>query len=277
MKASVILSTYNAPQALTLCVFGYARQNERNFELVIADDGSTEATRECIDELRAETGLELKHVWHEDDGFRKCAILNRAIEAADTDYLIFSDGDCVPRPDFVATHLELAAGGRFLSGGRVSLNEAATARVDRETIASGRLFDAAVLREARACERGRDLDKLDPIRWRATLRDVLTPTRATWNGHNASAAKSDLVAVNGFDERLGYGGEDRELGERLVRYGLRPRQIRHRAACVHLAHDRPYVDPVVERENRRIRREGRGTRTDYGIVRGAAPGRPPPE
>ncbi len=103
--------------------------------------------------------------------------------------------------------------------------------------------------------------------------DLLTPTRATWNGHNASGWKDDLLAVNGFDERMGYGGEDRELGERLVILGRRGRQIRHRAVVVHQWHERGYVDDEVLRANRRIRREtarARVPRTAFGIVKTAA-------
>jgi len=98
--------------------------------------------------------------------------------------------------------------------------------------------------------------------------DRLTPTLATWNGHNASGWKADLVAVNGFDERMGWGGEDRELGERLVNAGVRPKQIRHRAVCVHLDHSRGYVDQAVLRWNERRRqvvRSERITWTEYGI------------
>ena len=75
----------------------------------------------------------------------------------------------------------------------------------------------------------------------ASLLDALTPTRATWNGGNASGWRADVLRVNGFDERMGYGGEDRELGERLVNAGIRGKQVRHRTITVHLDHARPYI------------------------------------
>src|SRR5690606_29827525 len=103
------------------------------------------------------------------------------------------------------------------------------------------------------------------------LFDAITTTRATWNGHNASGWRTDLVRVNGFDERMGYGGEDRELGERLVNLGIRPKQIRHRAVCIHLDHGRGYVDPSVIQWNIRHRQKVRAQRTtwtEYGIVKG---------
>ena len=107
MDVSVIVSTYNEPDWLEKAVWGWDAQSERGFELLVADDGSGPETAERIERLRAETGLTIRHVWQEDEGFRKSAILNRAIEAAEGDYLVFSDGDCIPRADFLATHTRL--------------------------------------------------------------------------------------------------------------------------------------------------------------------------
>ncbi len=113
MRISVIISTYNSPEWLEKVLWGYAAQTDHQFEILIADDGSHDATRRRIDSLRTPTQLTIQHVWHEDRGFRKCTILNRAIDAATGDYLIFSDGDCIPRADFIATHRRLAQPGRF--------------------------------------------------------------------------------------------------------------------------------------------------------------------
>jgi hypothetical protein len=102
----------------------------------------------------------------------------------------------------------------------------------------------------------------------AALFDAITTTRPTFNGHNASAWKTHLFRINGFDERMGYGGLDRELGERLCNAGVRARQIRHRAVCVHLDHPREYVRVPVLQRNQSIRlatREQRLTWTNYGI------------
>ena len=105
--------------------------------------------------------------------------------------------------------------------------------------------------------------------WASCL-DALTTTRATWNGGNASGWKADILRVNGFDERMAYGGEDRELGERLVNLGIRPRQVRHRAVCVHLDHSRGYVQEEGIAWNQALRRETRLRRlvwTEHGIVK----------
>ena len=102
------------------------------------------------------------------------------------------------------------------------------------------------------------------------LLDALTTTKATWNGHNASGWRADIVGVNGFDERMRYGGEDREMGERMVNTGITGVQIRHRAICVHLWHERGYVREEHLRANREIRTRtvGEGIRyTPDGIVK----------
>jgi glycosyltransferase involved in cell wall biosynthesis len=267
VRLSVILSTYNSPDWLEKAIWGYAAQSHRNFELLVADDGSTEETRRRIDYLRRDTGLAIRHIWHEDRGFRKCTILNRAIEAAACDYLVFSDGDCIPRWDFLATHVHLAQLGRFLSGGLFRLPLDVSRRITKDDIAMGRATDPCWLR-GQGVPWSLKLLKLQCTATLAACCDRLTTTRATWNGHNASGWKADLLAVNGFDERMEWGAEDRELGERLIHLGVRPRQIRHRAVCVHLDHDRGYVRAEAVAKNRQIWNETKRTRatwTPYGL------------
>jgi glycosyltransferase involved in cell wall biosynthesis len=131
MNIALILATYNQPEWLEKVLWGYAVQSVRDFQVVIADDGSGPETAAVVERVRAETGMALVHVWHPDEGFRKCEILNRAILAADGDYLIFSDGDCIPRSDFVATHRRLAEPNRFLSGGYLMLPMEVSRRIGR--------------------------------------------------------------------------------------------------------------------------------------------------
>jgi len=267
MNVSVILSTYNSPDWLEKVLWGYSCQSRGDFEVVIADDGSGDETRRRIEALRQQTGLRLQHVWHEDRGFRKCTILNRGIEAAGGEYLIFSDGDCIPRFDFVAQHIRFAKPGRFLSGGYFKLPMNASQAISREDIVNRRATDPAWL-VARGVPKSLKLWKLAAGPRRAALLDALTTTRATWNGHNASGWKVDLVRVNGFDERMEWGGEDRELGERLVNAGLRGKGIRYRAVCVHLDHARGYVREEALRKNREIRDATRRTHaawTQFGL------------
>jgi glycosyltransferase involved in cell wall biosynthesis len=272
MRISVILATYNAPQWLEKVLWGYAVQSRRADEIVIADDGSKQETLLTIERLKRTFRLPLRHVWHEDVGFRKCEILNKAIAAATGDYLVFSDGDCIPRRDFLAVHARYAATGRFLSGGLVRLPMALSEQIDLPDVSSGRAFSLAWLLRNGLRPDKKCLMVATPTALGPTM-DRLTTTRATWNGHNASGWRDDLVRVNGFDERMGYGGEDRELGERLVNIGVRPLQIRHRAVCVHLDHGRGYVDADVIRwniEHRASVRRQRVVWTEFGIQKGTA-------
>ncbi|MGI9471032.1 MAG: glycosyltransferase family 2 protein [Rubripirellula sp.] len=264
---SVILSTYNSPEWLEKVIWGYACQTHREFEIVIADDGSTADTAERIDLLREQTDLSLRHVWHEDEGFQKCKILNRAIEQSAGDYLIFSDGDCVPRADFVQQHVRAATPERFLSGGYYKLPMDLSQQISVDDIRSGKAFHVGWLhrnglplshRWLRLCTGG----KL------ASLLNRITTTRPTWNGNNASGWANDIRRANGFDERMRYGGEDRELGERLENAGIRGKHIRFQSVCLHLDHARGYVNAEDLDRNLQIRREtkqSQRTQTHHGL------------
>src|SRR5580704_10154001 len=107
MKITAIVSTYNGPEALRLCLQSLILQKDRDFEIVVADDGSGVATRDTIARFADETAVPVLHVWHEDRGFRLAAIRNRAIAASSGDYLLFLDGDCIVLPDFVRVHRRL--------------------------------------------------------------------------------------------------------------------------------------------------------------------------
>ena len=270
LRVSVVLSTYQSPEWLERTVHGYAYQTHEDFELVIADDGSSDETRDLIDRLRGRTGLAIEHVWHEDHGFRKSMILNKALCAAGSDYLVFSDGDCIPRADYLSVHVRNARPGHFLSGGYFKLRMAVSEAVTLEAIAEGLLFDPKWLR-ASGQPWSRGLARLRARRPWSALLDAITPTRASWNGHNASGWKRDIIAVNGFDERMEYGGQDRELGERLINSGIRAKQIRHRAICVHLDHARSYDVAASRSRNLKIRDETRrsaATWTEHGVRKG---------
>ena len=267
MLVSVILSTFNQPAWLQKALTGYTIQTRRPDQILIADDGSDAETENVIRAFQRSADIPLVHVWHPDDGFRKCTILNRAIETADGAYLIFSDGDCIPRDDFVATHCRLARPDRFLSGGMLRLPQSVSETISNEDINFGTVFSTKwLLQNGARVER--QLKLLSLFGRAAELADYLTSTRPTFNGHNASAWKKDILRVNGFDQRMRYGGLDRELGERLENANVRGAQIRHRAVCVHLHHGRPYLDQAALLHNQRIREEtacNRSKWTPFGI------------
>ena len=265
---TVIFSTYRQPEWLEKTLCGFAHQTQRKFEVVVADDGSGEDTAEVIRNAQRSSGLSIAHVWQEDRGFRKCRILNKAVAAARGEYLIFTDGDCIPQPEFVAAHLDLAEPRRFLSGGLLRLPLGLSHNIRPADIARGNCFSASWLRSHGMPDTYKLL-KLTAGKGFGAVLDCISPATAGWNGHNASGWKADLLAANGFDERMGYGGEDRELGERLENAGIRGKRIRHRVTCLHLDHPRGYADPDIRAANFAIRaetRRTRRTRTDNGIA-----------
>ena len=259
MKTAVIISTYNSPAALEKVLWGYAAQTCQKFELFIADDGSGQETRKLIERFDRDV-MPIKHVWHEDIGFRKCTILNQTIAAANFEYLIFSDGDCIPRNDFVETHLALSEPGRFLSGGTIWLPPELSQSIGHNEISRGQATDPTWLRANGLRASFKERLRLGTKPRLQEMWDRLTPTRPTLNGHNFSAWRSDIINTNGFDERMGYGGLDRELGERLENAGVRGKQVRHRAVCVHLHHRRGYESAQMWRHNYAIRKETRKLR-----------------
>ena len=259
---SIVLSTYNAPLWLEKSLWGFANQSVQPNEILVADDGSDERTKEVIEKVSHETDLKIQRVWHTDQGFRKCVILNRAIEQASSDYLIFSDGDCIPRGDFIWQHINHAKQKQFLSGGYNKLSMTLSQKINLNDIATGKIFQSDWLRQ-NGHPFGRQSIRLHTKGRFAGVLNRLTTTQPTWNGHNASGWLSDLIKVNGFDERMRYGGEDCELGERLVNMGVKPKQIRFSAICLHLDHERGYVNEADKRRNMEIRQATRRNRTTY--------------
>jgi glycosyltransferase involved in cell wall biosynthesis len=269
MRVSVIISTYNSPEWLEKVLWGYECQTHKDFECVIADDGSSKETIDLIARFKKESSLDIVHVWHEDRGFQKSGILNKAIKAASTEYLIFSDGDCIPRKDFVAVHVREARPGCFLSGGYFMLPLETSKIISREDVVSAQTFNVPWLRKNGLAATYKIL-KLTSKGKLERIMNMITPTRATWNGHNSSGWKKDIVAVNGFNEEMQYGGQDRELGERLVNYGIKGMQIRYSAVCIHLDHKRGYKTDDSILKNNRIRHKTRSlklTWTENGIVK----------
>jgi glycosyltransferase involved in cell wall biosynthesis len=235
-SVAVIVTTYNRPDALAAVLAGYRAQSDRDFEMIVADDGSTEETVAVIGEARHGAAFNIAHVWHEDRGFRAAAIRNRAIAQTAADYIIFSDGDCIPLPGFVARHRRMAEKGWFLSGNRILLSEGFSRCVLRDRLPvhawrSDRWLKAKFRGEVN--------------RWLPLL--TLPPDLALrkwpakrWEGVmtcNLSVWRKDLLAVDGLDEAYsGWGLEDSDLAIRLLRVGVRHKSARFAAPVLHLWH-----------------------------------------
>jgi glycosyltransferase involved in cell wall biosynthesis len=252
MKVSIIITTYNAEEWLRKVLIGFSMQTETEFEIVIADDGSTFKTRDVIEGFSSRFKYPIVHVWQEDEGFQKSKILNKAILKSNADYLLFTDGDCVPRKDFVAVHLKHQEEGYFLSGGYYKLPMSISEKISNEDIVKQKCFQISWLRK-QGLPVSFKLTKLTHSRLFAAFMNWITPTKRSWNGHNASGYKKDILAVNGFNHEMHYGGLDRELGERLFNLGLLSKQIRYSAICLHLDHARGYSSPEIWNKNNAIR------------------------
>ena len=269
MQLSVIITTYNSPDWLQKVIWGYRVQTFRDFELIIADDGSGDATRQLISDMQKQLSFPLRHIWQEDIGFRKCTILNKAIVESNTDYLVISDGDCIPRKDFLQVHFDKRKPNCFLSGGYNKLPMPLSQQITKEDIETQRCFDTDWLTENGLSKTYKN-SKLRVAGWKAKLLNTLTPTSASWNGHNSSAWKKDILSVNGFDERMRYGALDREMGERLMNNRIKGLQIRYSSVCLHLDHSRGYKNEADLAANAAIRektKKEKMTWTDYGIVK----------
>ena len=193
--------------------------------------------------------------------------------ASSTDYLIFTDGDCIPRNDFVEVHVSKAKKGYFLSGGYFKLPMMTSELITREDVVSQKAFDVDWL-HARGLEKTYKSMKLTSHGFKAEFLNFITPATATWNGHNSSGWKVDLISVNGFNEDMKYGGQDRELGERLMNKGIKGIQIRYSAICIHLDHQREYKTKESIQFNVNVRKETKKMKkvwTPNGIVKQKQP------
>lgn len=270
MKLSVIISTYNSPEWLEKVLWGYQKQNFLDFELLVADDGSPYETADLIHSVQKKAPFSLHHVWHKDQGFRKCEILNKAISASSNEYLVFSDGDCIPRADFLAQHHSRMKINHFLSGGAIRFPLQLSKNITQENIRSQEVFDKSWLIKSGLKIPYLKKLKLTQNKSLSKTMNRITLTKATWNGGNSSAWKKDILAVNGFDERMRYGSEDREFGERMMNKGVQGIQIRYSAICVHLDHNRSYSNEIDKKKNEEFRKTTKkikGCWTSYGIIK----------
>lgn len=232
---SLVVSTYNRPDALGACLRSLVRQTDRNFEIVVADDGSGPQTQETIKSWNSKIGVQLQHVRQEDRGFRLAEIRNRAIAASKGAYLIFLDGDCIARPDFVATHRRLAEPGHFVGGNRVLLSQKLT-----EDILRGNLEPERWSLGSWGIQRARNnINRLFPLLCLplGPLRKRLPHEWEGVRGGNLAFFRADLERVNGFETSfVGWGLEDSDMVVRLIRSGVKRKDGRFATGVLHLWH-----------------------------------------
>jgi len=235
-KVSIILATYNWPEALRLSLQSLNAQTYKDFEVVIADDGSQDATRVLIEQQRERVAFHLVHEWQEDKGFRKAKILNQAIQCARGEYLIFLDGDCIVQPDFVEQHVHLAEAGVMVTGGRILLGPQLTAQLCQLETWS---FSDWVTQALRHRMTGQ-LNKLLPLFLKLPDFKARIYRRFEWRrikGCNMAAWREDVVRIDGFDEALeGWGHEDADFVFRLQNSGIRRKSGSWSTEVLHLWH-----------------------------------------
>jgi glycosyltransferase involved in cell wall biosynthesis len=234
---SVVVSTYEWPDALDAVLRGFANQIDEDFQLVVTDDGSGSTTAEVVDRWNTAFGDRLSHVWQEDAGFRLARVRNLGALATRGDYLVFVDGDCVPRRGFVASIRRAAAPGWFLAGKRVHLSPRLSRAVLDNHIPIGGWSAASFWRRRRELHSWVDLTPRDRRRpWRRALPDF-TPHGNSY-GFLMAMYEADFHAVNGFDLRyVGWGEQDVDLAVRLRRLGLRSGWAGPQSTLLHLAHE----------------------------------------
>jgi len=271
---SLIIAVYNKPEVLRLVLAACARQSFPDFEILIADDGSGRAVRDVVDAARRSVSRPLTHLWHEDRGWRKNIILNRAVREARAGYLVFIDGDCIPARDFLLDHWNEREEHRVLLGRRVETSERWSRALSDASIAGGAFerFTWGTLLDSFA---GRALRVEDGIRMPSRLlRRVLLRSVRGMLGSNFSVARSDLEAVNGFDELYdGPGcGEDSDVQFRLALAGVTGKSLRNLAIQYHVWHPRTAVSDACWDRFEMVRRLG-GPRCAVGLERLTLKGR----
>jgi glycosyltransferase involved in cell wall biosynthesis len=232
---SVIVATYNREDALSAVLRSLARQSDRDFEVLVADDGSGIGTAQVVRDWAARMPVPVRHVWHPDQGFRLAEIRNRAIRASSGPYCVFLDGDCITRSDFVAAHRRLAEPGWFVTGNRILLSHELTERILRVGLEpeQWRLAEWLAERAHRHVNRFAPLldlplgklRRLQARRWRGA------------RGSNMAFWRTDLDKVDGFDAAYsGWGREDSDIFIRMIRAGVLRKDGRFATGVLHLWH-----------------------------------------
>jgi glycosyltransferase involved in cell wall biosynthesis len=232
---SVIVSTYNREDALDAVLRSLTRQTDRHFEIIVADDGSRPATAAVVQAWADKAPVPVRHVWHEDSGFRLSEIRNRGIQASAGAYVIFLDGDCIARPTFVAAHRRLAETGWFVTGTRILLSPDLTKRI----LQHGLEPESWALPQWFGLRARHEVNRVTPL-MALPLGALRKLTSARWRGargSNMAFWRKDLDRVDGFDTSFqGWGREDSDLFIRLIRAGTGRKDGRYATGVLHLWH-----------------------------------------
>ena len=227
ISTGILISTYNWPQALESSLISILRQSRLPDEILIADDGSGEETRQLISRYQRIFKIPVKHVWQEDKGFRKSSILNKAMKLAEADYIIQIDGDIVLHEKFIHDHIRNARKNKFVQGARAIIDADLTATILRRKMADFSFTSRGIKNRLHAI-------RIPQLSWMirsnpSCSRNIKACNLAFW--------RADYVSVNGYDNHFhGWGWEDDEFAARLINSGLKKRRLKLAAICYHLNH-----------------------------------------
>ena len=237
-RATVIAAFYNKIDYLRLVLAGFERQSEKDFELIVADDGSKQEIVKELESLSKEISFPLIHIWQEDKGFRKNKILNKAITTSNSNYIIFIDADCIPHFRFVEEHISYSEKGSCLTGRRVNLSQKYTQILSPQKVREGlieknnfALIKDSLFGESFYVEKGFYFKS-------RLLRKIFNKKERGLLGCNFSLYKEDMLNINGFDERYEAPsiGEDSDVQFRLELNGIKIISLNHIAVQYHLYH-----------------------------------------
>ncbi len=259
MTTSLIISTYNRPDALSVCLDSVMKQCVLPDEVIIGDDGSGEETQRVVKYFQERFPIPLIHEWHEDNGFRLAMMRNKCVARASGDYIIETDGDVFLHSMFVADHVRQARRGCYVKGGRTNLGKTLTDEICRQRKS----------RRIRFWTKGIE-NKPENAIWSRLLSDILVTRykgRSLALGCNLSFFRDDFIAVNGYDEFFeGWGGEDLDLGYRFRNYGLKKRTLKFAGILYHLWHEDLYMQNLHKNMNQAsISNQNKRVRCDEGV------------
>ncbi len=228
VNVSLIITTYNWPKALELVLLSISKQNILPYEVLVADDGSTEETLQLIRKFQENFPVPLIHIWHEDDGFRRSAVLNLAISKAKGDYIIQLDGDCIVHKNFVGDHLGSLEKSTYLYGSRVNIQESFLKTLFDQKRIEFSFFSKGIKKRGRTIH----LPFLGRLLYKRN-----NELSKKLRGCNLSYWKADFIAVNGYNEDMtGWGREDSELVIRMMNKGIEGKRLKYQAIIYHIWH-----------------------------------------
>lgn len=242
-KLAIVIAVHNKPQNLRFLFAAFSRQSFKNFELIIADDGSGTEIAQIVEEAKHTYGFSIIYLWQEYNGWQKNTMLNNAIRTATTDYIVFTDGDCIPGKDFVLDHFTYREQGKVLLGRRVEHGERWGKSLTMKKILSGQ-FEKYTIQDWIDGLQGKSLTLECGFRITNNLLRNVTGEVKSVLGSNFSTYKEHLIAVNGFDEDYhGPGcGEDSDICYRLNLIGITGKSLRNLAIQYHIYH--PLTPPL---------------------------------